>query len=52
MERCLREVIGNYLTLNSPPILILEFIICLLMKPMFSIFTLVIKFDCLFLAYF
>ena len=37
MERCLREVTGNYLTLNSPPILIPEFIIYLLIKPMFGV---------------
>ena len=48
MERYLREVIGNYLTLNSPPSLIPEFIIYLLIRPMFGVFTLAIKFDCLF----
>ena len=48
MERCLREVIGNYLTLNSPPTLIPEFMIYLLIKPMFGVFTLAIKFDSLF----
>ena len=51
MERYLRDVISNYLILNSPPppAPISEFIIYLLMKPMFSIFTLAIKSDCLFL---
>ena len=51
MERYLREVIGNYLTLNSP-LLIPEFIIYLLMKPMFGVFTLAIKYDSLFLGIF
>ena len=36
--------------LNSPPIS--TFIVCLLMTPMISIFTLAIEFDCLFLAIF
>ena len=46
MERYLREVTGNKLTLNStPPPLIPEFMIYLLMKPMFGVFTLAIKFD-------
>ena len=48
MERYLREVIGNQLTLSSPLPLIPEFIIYLLIKPMFGVFTLVIKFECLF----
>ena len=52
MERCLREVMGNQLIVNSPPPLIPEFIIHLLIKPMFDIFTLAIKFDCLFLGIF
>ena len=55
MERYLREVIGNSLTLNSPPpppFLISEFMIYLLIKPMFRVFTLAIKFDCLFLGIF
>ena len=51
MERCLREVIGNQLTLNSPPF-VPEFIIYLLIEPMFGVFTLVIIFDCLFLGIF
>ena len=51
MERYLREVIGNLLTLNSPPF-ISEFIIYLLIKPLFGVFTLAIKFDCLFLGIF
>ena len=53
-KKNLRLVIGNYLTLNSPPPPppIPKFVICLLMKPMFSVFTLAIKFDCLFLAIF
>ena len=51
MERYLREVTGNSLTLYSPP-LIPEFIIHLLTKPMFGIFTLAIKFDCLFVGIF
>ena len=50
MERYLREVIGNQLTLNSPPPLIPEFIKHLLIKPMFGVFTLAISFDCLFLG--
>ena len=38
MERYLREVIGNLLTLNSPPpLFISEFIIYLLIKPMFGV---------------
>ena len=48
MERYFREVIGNLLTLNSPPHFIFKFIIYLLIKPMFGVFTLAIKFDCLF----
>ena len=53
MERYLREVIGNLLTLNSPPPpLFLSFLIYLLIKPMFSVFTHAIKFDCLFLGIF
>ena len=51
MERYLREVISKLLTLNSPPF-ISEFIICLLIRPMLGIFTLAIKFDCLFLGIF
>ena len=51
MEKYLREVIGNLLTLNSLPF-IPEFIIYLLIKPMFGVFTLAIKFDCLFLGIF
>ena len=49
MERDLREVISNYLILKSP---FPEFMIYFLMKPVFTTFTLVIKFDCLFLASF
>ena len=53
MERYLRVVMGNSLTLNSPPsFLIPEFIIHLLIKPIFCIFTLAIKFDCLFFGIF
>ena len=53
MKRYLREVIGNQLILNiPPPPLIPEFIIYLLMKSMFGIFTLAIKFHCLFLGIF
>ena len=52
MKRDLREMIGNELILNSPPPLFLLFIVYLLMTPMFSIFTLAIKFDCLFLTIF
>ena len=53
MERYLRDVTGNQLTLNSPPpppplLLIFEFRIYLLIKPMFRVFTLAIKFDGLF----
>ena len=44
MERYLREVIGNQLKLNSPLLLIPEFIY-LLVKPMFDIFALAMKFD-------
>ena len=54
MERYLREVIGNQLILNNspPPPFIPEFIIYLLIKPTFEVFTLAIKFDCLFLGVF
>ena len=52
MEGDLKEVVGNYLTVNSPPPPISEFIIYFLLKPMFSIFILAIKFDCLFWAIF
>ena len=53
MERYLREVIGNLLALNSPPpSFISEFIIYLLIKPMFGVFTQAIKFDCIFLGIF
>ena len=54
MERYLREVIGNQLTLNSPPppLIILEFIIYLLIKFMFGVFTQAMKFDCIFLGIF
>ena len=51
MKRYLREMIGNLLTLNSPPF-ISVFIIYLLIKPMFGVFTLAIKFGCLFLSIF
>ena len=49
MKRDLREMIGNELIMNShpPPPPIPQFIVYLLMTPMFSIFTLAIKFDCL-----
>ena len=50
MEKILRQVIGNYLIMKSLPIS--KLIICLLMKPMFSIFTQAIKFDCLLLTIF
>ena len=49
MERDLREVISISLILNDP---FPKFIIHFLMKPMFTIFTLAIKFDCLVLAIF
>ena len=52
MERYLREVIGNYPTLNAPPLVVAEFIIYLLINPMFGVFTLAMKFDCLFLGIF
>ena len=52
MERYLREVIGNLFTLNSPSPFISEFIIYLLIKPMFGVFTLTIKFDRIFLGFF
>ena len=52
MKRYLREMIGNLLALNSPPPFISEFIIYLLKKPMFGVFTPAIKFDCLFLGIF
>ena len=52
MERYLSEVIGNKLTLYSPPLLIPEFIIYLLIKPMFGVFTIAMKFDSLFLDIF
>ena len=51
MQRDLRRMFGNQLILNSTPP-ISKFIVCLLMTPMLSIFTLVIEFDCLFLAIF
>ena len=51
MKRDLKRIIGNKLILNSPPP-IWKFIVCLLMTPMFSIFTLAFEFDCLFLAIF
>ena len=53
LEPCvLDSTSGNYLRLNSPLPLISEFIIYLLIKPMFGIFTLAIKFHCLFLGIF
>ena len=52
MERHLREVTSNQLTLISPPLLIPEFLIYLLIKPMFGVFILAMKFDCLFLGIF
>ena len=52
MKRDLREMIGNELILNSPPSPIPYFIVYLLMTPMFSIFTLAIKFDYLFFTIF
>ena len=52
MGRYLKEVTGNLLTLNSFLPLIPEFIIYLLIKPMFGIFTLAIKFHCLLLGIF
>ena len=51
-ERYLKEVIGNQLTLNSPLLLISEFIIYFLIKPIFGVFTLAMKFDCLLLGIF
>ena len=51
MDKHLREMIDNLLILDSPPP-ISKLIVYLLMTPMFSIFTLAIKFDCLFLAIF
>ena len=50
MKRDLRGMIGNQLILDGPPIP--KFIVYLLMAPMYSIFTLAIKLDCLFLAIF
>ena len=38
--------------LNSPPLILNKFVVYLLMTPMFSIFTLAIKSDCLFLVIF
>ena len=53
MGRYLREVITNQPSLNSPPpLLIPEFIIYLLIKSMFGVFTLAMKFDCLFVGHF
>ena len=52
MKRDLREMIGNYLKRNSPSPPIPYFIVYLLMTSTFSIFTLAIKFDCLFLTIF
>ena len=51
MKKILRQVIGNYV-MNSPLLPIPKFIICFLMKPMFSIFALAISSDCLFLDIF
>ena len=52
MERHLREVIGNQLTLNSPhPHLFLS-LNYLLIKFMFDVFILAMKFDCLILGIF
>ena len=51
MKRDLREMIGHLLILNSPPP-IPYLLVYLLMTPMFSIFTLAIKHDCLFLTIF
>ena len=52
MKRDLREMIGNELIMNSPPLFLSSYIVYLLMTPMFSIFTLAIKFDCLFFTMF
>ena len=52
MKRDLREGIGNQLTLSSPPPLIPEFIVYLLIKPIFGVFTLAIKFDISFFGIF
>ena len=51
MERYLREVIGNLLTLNSP-LFFYFWVYNILIKPIFGAFTLAIKFDCLFLGIF
>ena len=53
MKRDLRGMISKKLILDAPPPPpISKFIVYLLMIPTFSIFTLAIKFDCLFLAIF
>ena len=52
MKRNLREMIGNLIIINSPPHPIPKFIVYLLMTPMFSIFALAIKFNCVFSASF
>ena len=53
MKRDLGEMIGNELILNSPPPHSLVYnLVYLLMTRMFSIFTLTIKFDCLFFTIF
>ena len=53
MKKDLRGMIGNQLTLNSPPpLFLIKFMVYLLMTPMFSIFTLAIKFGYLFLVIF
>ena len=49
MKRNLREI-GNSLILNSPPTYSLVY--CIFVAPMFSIFTLAIEFDCVFLTIF
>ena len=51
MEKYLKEVIGIYLILISPPP-IPVFIRKLLMKPMFGIFTIEIKFNAYFWVFF
>ena len=52
MKRDIRGTFGNQLILNNLPLFLIKFMVYLLMTTMFSIFTLAIKFDCLFLVIF
>ena len=52
MKRNLRGMNDNYKLILNSPSRIPKFIVSLFMTPMFSIFILAIKFDCLVLAIF